>query len=172
MFPIAMPEGAKSMTVRRSIPRWLHSHRDQALDLVRVYLGIGLFAKGVLFASDPELIPSLLRDGTSFAATPAMVAHYVVAAHLAGGALLTLGLFTRIAALVQIPALLGAVFIVHVNEGLFSRDQNQAFALLVLFLLGLFVVSGGGRWSLDHYVRSLLKQTDFDVDVDEHPRRA
>jgi hypothetical protein len=41
-----------------------------------------------------------------------------------------------------------------------------------LFLLGLFVVSGGGRWSLDQFVRGLLDQTDFEVDTKGHPRGA
>ncbi len=160
------------MTFWRSVRRFLDARRDRVFDLLRIYLGVGLFTKGVLFASNPDLLPSLLHDGSHFSATSAMIAHYVVGAHLAGGVLLVLGLFTRMAALVQLPILFGAVFVVHAREGLFSRGQNLEFALLVLFLLVLTVVHGGGRWSLDHYVGDLRDQTNFDVDADAHPRSA
>jgi putative oxidoreductase len=74
-----------------------------------------------------------------------------MAAHLAGGALLALGLITRTAAIVQIPALIGAVFFVHLREGLFRTGQSLELSSLVLFLLCVFAVFGGGRLSLDHY---------------------
>jgi uncharacterized membrane protein YphA (DoxX/SURF4 family) len=42
---------------------------------------------------------------------------------------------------------------VHLREGLFTRGQALEFTVLVLFLLALFVIVGGGRWSLDYYLR-------------------
>lgn len=54
-----------------------------------------------------------------------------------------------LAAAVQVPILVGAVFLVHLREGLFA-SQNLEFALLVLFLLVLTVVHGGGGLSADH----------------------
>jgi uncharacterized membrane protein YphA (DoxX/SURF4 family) len=107
--------------------------------------------KGALFASNPALMPMMWEDGR-MSALQTMAAHYVVLAHLCGGFLMAIGLVTRIAALAQVPVLFGAVFFVHLEEGLFSRGQNLEFAILVLFLVSLVFVHGPGRWSVDHYL--------------------
>lgn len=135
----------------RRVRDWLETHRDVCFDLLRIYLGFGLMVKGALFASNPDLLASMW-DGGRMLAIPAMLAHYVVAAHLCGGFLMAIGLLTRTAALVQVPVLLGAVFFVHSEEGLFTREQNLEFTVLVLFLLVLVAFHGAGRWSVDHYL--------------------
>jgi putative oxidoreductase len=73
-------------------------------------------------------------------------------AHFVGGAMLTIGFLTRIAAIIQIPILAGAVFFVHRQDGLFALGQSLEFSALVLFLLGVLTVSGAGKLSLDHVV--------------------
>ena len=130
---------------------WLDEHRDWCFDLLRVYLGIGLLVKGALFASDPSLLPSLM-EGSRLQATPMILTHYVVLAHLCGGLMMAIGLLTRLAALLQLPILIGAVFFVHLQDGLFARSQNLEFSLLVLLLLVLICAHGSGRWSVDHYL--------------------
>lgn len=120
-----------------------------ALDLVRFYLGIGLFVRGALFISRPEVLLSYMNHSNRWF-LPLAVSHYVVLAHLCGGLLLALGLRTRLVALVQVPPLLGAVFSVHYAEGLMSAGQSLEFAALVLFLLLVLGVFGAGRYSLDH----------------------
>ena len=135
----------------RRVRDWVETHRDVCFDILRIYLGFGLMVKGALFASNPELLSSMW-EGNRMLAIPAMLAHYVVAAHLCGGFLMAIGLLTRTAAAVQIPVLLDAVFFVHSDEGLFTREQNLEFTVLVLFLLVLVAVHGAGRWSVDHYL--------------------
>lgn len=63
-------------------------------------------------------------------------------AHLCGGAFLAIGLLTRLSALLQIPVLAGAVFLIHWHEGLFSLGQSLEFSSLVLFLLILLFIDG------------------------------
>jgi len=134
----------------------LHAHEDLGLALVRVYLGLGLFAKGVYFVGHAEGLRDLtLVHDTPFASMA--LAHYIALAHLAGGALLALGLLTRLAALVQVPILLGAVFYVHWTDGLFAGGQGLEFAGLVLALLLVYTAFGGGRYSVDHHVFDLAK---------------
>ena len=90
--------------------RWPGEHPAVGLDLVRMFLGIALFARGVLFIQHPEILMSYIqRSGSWF--WPLMLAQYVGLAHLSGGGLLILGLCTRWAALAQVPVLFGAVFI-------------------------------------------------------------
>lgn len=140
------------MTTRQQWIRWVNEHRGGALDLVRIYLGIGLFVRGVLFMGDAGLSVEELVGSAEAAFASAALMHYVTLAHLVGGIFLTIGLLTRIAALVQVPILLGAVFIVHFQNGLLTADQSLEFSALVLFLLGVIALFGAGRWSVDHYL--------------------
>ena len=64
--------------------------------------------------------------------------------------MLTIGLFTRIAALVQVPMLFGAVFFVHLKGGLLAANQSLEFAALVLLMLCVYTVFGAGKWSCDY----------------------
>jgi putative oxidoreductase len=60
------------------------------------------------------------------------------------------GFLTRVAAIVQIPILFGAVFVIHRPDGLFALGQSLEFSALVLLLLVVFAIAGSGRLSLDH----------------------
>jgi uncharacterized membrane protein YphA (DoxX/SURF4 family) len=131
-----------------SIFRELEAHRDLVLDALRVYLGTGLFFRGLALLTTEGGLQQLL-GATEPGLGLAGLTVYVTAAHLIGGALLAVGLYTRLAALVQLPVLLGAVFLVHWNEGLLSANQSLEFSALVLFLLVLVCAFGSGRWSLD-----------------------
>ncbi len=67
--------------------------------------------------------------------------------------MLAIGLLTRVAALFQIPILLGAVFSVSLPQMLtLEPRQNLEFAALVLFPTVLVAVRGAGRCSLDYYL--------------------
>lgn len=43
------------MSTFQKAVRWLDQNKDFALDLVRTYLGIGLFVRGILFMGDVGL---------------------------------------------------------------------------------------------------------------------
>ncbi len=124
------------------------AHRDLAFDLVRAYLGVALMAKGIFFLANRPFLFELLRDRETWLA-PFFLVHYIAIAHISGGAFLAVGLYTRLAALVQIPILVGAVFLIHLREGLFTHGQSLELSVLVLFLLVLAAVFGGGRLSMD-----------------------
>lgn len=126
----------------------IEARPELVLDVVRVYLGAGLFVRGLaLIGLDPGLLK--LTGGAVPGISLSGVALYVMLAHLIGGALMIVGLYTRLAALVQLPVLLGAVFLVHWQEGLLSANQSLEFSALVLYLLLIVCVFGSGEWSLD-----------------------
>lgn len=129
---------------------WADAHRGAALDVIRFYLGVGLLLRGIVFLLEPASYLDLLPDRTPAAFASLAVLHYVGLAHIGGGLLLAAGLLTRIAALVQIPILLGAAFVVHLPNGV--MEQSFAFSALVLALLVVFAIWGGGAWSLDRVV--------------------
>ncbi len=131
---------------------WAEAHRELWLDCIRIYLGLGLLARGLLLITNTStgyFVDLLQRAGQSWLLTGALL-HYVMLAHFIGGALLTIGFLTRLAALVQIPILVGAVFIVHRQDGLFAMGQSLEFSALVLFLLVIVAISGAGKYSLDY----------------------
>lgn len=131
--------------------RKANEHTEVVLDLVRIYLGAGLFVRGILFVTEAEGVQTLV-DPSQFSLLSAAVVHYVSFVHLLGGLMLAVGLLTRLSALLQIPILTGAVFLVHWKEGLLSADQSLEFSALVLFLLVVIFLWGSGRWSADYYV--------------------
>ena len=130
---------------------WAEAHPKVWLDCVRIYLGLGLFIRGVFIISNTraEFIQTLLQRMEYPWIITVVLLHYIALAHLIGGLMLTVGLLTRIAAWVQIPILAGALFI-HRSEGLMSGGQSLEFSALVLFLLVTFAVSGAGPVSVDN----------------------
>jgi uncharacterized membrane protein YphA (DoxX/SURF4 family) len=137
------------------------------LDVIRIYLGVGLMVRGGLFIGNPDILIEFLRR-TNHWFIPLAAAQYVVAAHLCGGILLALGLGTRLAAAVQIPPLIGAVAFVHLGEGLLTAGQSLEFAALVLAMLTVFSTFGAGRLSLDAWITQRNAETQGDLE----PERA
>jgi len=92
------------------------------MDALRMYLGVALVAKGIYFVMNMHEIETLVGGiGLMENAT----AWYVVFVHVVGGFALALGLGTRIASALNITVLMGAVFLVHSSEGLFSKGQGN-----------------------------------------------
>jgi uncharacterized membrane protein YphA (DoxX/SURF4 family) len=139
------------MSAYRRLVDWITNNREVSIDVVRIYLGVGLFVRGLLFIAESQGVETLV-DLSTFSVASAAIAHYVTFVHLMGGLMLAAGLLTRLAALVQIPVLIGAVFLVHLEEGLLSANQSLEFSALVLFLLVVVFVFGPGPWAADTYV--------------------
>ncbi len=138
---------------KNSIIVWLNDNRDMCIETLRIFLGIGLMLKGLQFLLNDQLASEYMNR-VSLPFFEFLSVHVVVVLHLAGGFLLAIGLITRIAALIQVPVLFGAIFFVHMQQGLFSRAQNLEFVILVLFLLLIFSVYGGGRLSVDYLLEN------------------
>ncbi len=131
--------------------QWIEQNKDLCFELLRFYLGIALFLKGLHFLFDQSVAVHFLKVA-EFDFFPYLFAHAIMLAHIAGGLFLAVGLLTRIAAAIQIPILFGAVFLVHLKEGLFTKAQTLEFTMLVLVLLVVYAIYGGGRLSVDHAV--------------------
>jgi len=131
--------------------RWLDSHRAVWLDLLRIYMGFALFVKGVAFVRQGTTLVESVRQ-TQIGLGEGLVANYVLVAHLAGGLLLGIGLFTRFGAAIQIPVLAGAALLVHRVDGFFAPPMTLEFTILVLALLILFTAAGGGPLSVDAWL--------------------
>ena len=144
---------------------WIKTHGDLALDLVRIFLGIGLMIKAFFFMNHSDYLLRLMDGMGATWFAPAILDHYVILAHFCGGVCLLLGLFTRTAALIQLPILFGALFYVHLPNMLKSVEERQSveYVGLVLFLLVLISIYGAGRWSLDYFLEKKAKAPLFET---------
>lgn len=129
----------------------LYPFRSHAFDLLRMYLGFGLLIRGMLFIADANSFMDLIGANPSAMLRSTVILHYVALSHLLGGFMLLTGLLSRIGALIQIPILIGAVFVEEMAGGLTSGTQGFEIAMITLFLLVLIFLYGSGDISSDHY---------------------
>ena len=130
---------------------WLRAHEDLFIDMVRIYLGCGLVVKAIFLMNHRDYLMQMISQSDVAWIAGSVVAHYVILAHLFGGAMLALGIATRFAALAQLPILLGAIFSLYLPRFAYVEPrQYLEYTGLVAFLLMLFGVFGAGRFSIDY----------------------
>jgi len=140
------------MGVFQQIASWSEKHNPKWLVVLRAGLGLCLFIKGIQFIQNSILLDRLLA-GSTLLSRFTWLGTFIPIIHLLGGALIIAGLFTCFFCLVQIPILLGAVFLVNTREGFFSGGTDLPFSIIILLLLCFFSVEGGGYFSLDRGLR-------------------
>ncbi len=134
------------MDTLKELLRKLNQNQQHPYALIRIFLGLALLIRGIILITNPKAIIELVAEENLF-----IWYAYIAIAHIVGGSLITIGFFTRIGALIQIPILFSAVFMVHAEGGLMMGGQSLELAVMVLFLLCLFFVFGSGKWSIDNY---------------------
>jgi uncharacterized membrane protein YphA (DoxX/SURF4 family) len=80
--------------------------------------------------------------------------------HLIGGILIIVGLFTRLASIIQLPILIGAVFFVNLKNGLYGDQSDLPLSILVLVLVIFFSIEGSGYISLDYVLRKPIEKEE------------
>lgn len=81
---------------------------------------------------------------------PGWLAYVTIVWEVVGGLALILGVWSRIAAILLIPILLGAIFTVHGPAGFFFTNPNGGWEFLALWIVGLLAVAlaGDGAYAL------------------------
>lgn len=143
------------MAILTRFQHWNHTNQSVLLLVARILLGIILLLKGIFFISNAELLRQLILD-SRFAAGVGFFAAYVMFAHLFGGVFIIIGLLTRMAALLQIPVLLGAIFFIFPQQGIAQFGSDFILLLIVLILLIYVLFKGGGAISMDDYLKKNL----------------
>jgi putative oxidoreductase len=138
------------MNILNKAGNWGNAHHPKILDIIRILLGLLLVVKGVNFLNNAAYLRYLIIENKAIRQSPEIITaliYYTTYVHLVGGVLIFLGLFTRIAAIFQLPIVFGAVFFVNI---LLSYVNAELWlSIMVLALLVLFIVIGSGPWSLD-----------------------
>ncbi len=136
------------MNFLQRIEQWGDNHHPKWLDIIRITLGIFLCYKGIDFLQNMGTLMGMMPIKVEFNSLMFIVlGHYVVFAHIIGGILITLGLFTRFAALIQIPVLLAAVIFVNLKGDIMRPYSELFLSVIVLILLIYFLIVGNGPWS-------------------------
>ncbi|MCH7517777.1 MAG: DoxX family protein [Candidatus Dadabacteria bacterium] len=138
----------------------LHTNDDIGLFIARISLGIVILPHGL-----QKLLG--LFGGAGFSGTvdffvgsglPSAVAILIIIAESFGALGLILGFLSRLAAFGITLIMLGAIFMVHIQNGFFMNwFGNQAgegfeYHLLALGLSLVVLIKGGGKWSVDNMI--------------------
>jgi len=136
---------------RLTLNEYFAAYRHYWIEGLRIFLGLLLIYKGYYFVEHLEAIYRFIEETMPISAF--IVAHYVVFAHLAGGAMIVFGILTRIAIIAQIPiVIIGAYYYSDGGSILFGTTTELEYSMLLLILLVVFFFYGSGKWSVDHWV--------------------
>jgi putative oxidoreductase len=137
--------------------RLMSTSGDISLTILRVFLGVVFLAHGSqkmlgLFGGDGF-------HGTMNAFTqrgmPSAIAFLIICTEFFGGLGLLVGLLTRIAAFAVGGLMIGAIFMVHLQNGFFmnwmgtQKGEGFEFHLLVLAIAAALLLRGAGAFSAD-----------------------
>ncbi|MBX7198298.1 MAG: DoxX family protein [Rhodospirillaceae bacterium] len=121
----------------------LAAFAPQILALQRIIVGLLFLEHGTSklfgFPESPMPMPDPLP--------PMLLASAVL--ELVGGALLAVGLFTRITAFIVPGEMAVAYFMAHAPRGFFPLVNMGEPAILYCFIFLYLAAAGGGAWSLD-----------------------
>jgi len=125
---------------------FLRPFRAQILSVLRVMAGLLILQHGtgkyLNFPVGPTNNASPL--------TPGGAAGLI---ELVGGVLVTIGLFTRLAAFILSGTMAVAYFYAHAPRGFYPILNQGELAVLYCFVFLYLAAAGGGPWSLDHRLR-------------------
>jgi putative oxidoreductase len=144
------------MNVINKVERWGDVHRYKWLDFLRIALGLLIFFKGIALISNNEASQALILENSVYGFSGLMaslIIHIVAFIHLVGGILITIGLVTRFAVVIQIPILLGAIFFVNLAKGFSMLNSELWLSVVVLLLLVVFWIVGSGPLSADESMK-------------------
>jgi uncharacterized membrane protein YphA (DoxX/SURF4 family) len=138
------------MSVITDVEKWGNAHRPGFLDIFRIMLGVFITYKGLDFLTHMDDL-EMTAAGLNVYFAGATLAHYVVFAHILGGPLIAVGLFTRAVCLINLPVLIGAVVFVNAPKGFLSVGNHMELEVSLVVLAGLltFIIFGAGKYSID-----------------------
>ncbi len=119
----------------------LNPWAPKVLSIVRIVAGLAFMVHGLgKHFGFPDL---------GFVAEPGSAGWFSGWIELVGGALIAIGLFTRLAAFICSGTMAVAYFMVHAPQNFYPATNGGEVALLFCFIFFYFVFAGPGPWSVD-----------------------
>lgn len=125
----------------------LNSWAPRILSVLRIITGLELMQHGTAKILGFPVVPAMANVSLTSLSGIAGVFELI------GGALFTIGLFTRPVAFVLCGLLAAAYFIAHAARSFFPILNGGELAVLYCFVFLYFVFSGPGPWSVDAAIR-------------------
>jgi putative oxidoreductase len=119
----------------------------RVLSLLRIVVGLLFIEHGLMKAVHFPVA----QPGAPSPLPPMLIA--AAAIEIIGGGLVTLGLFTRIAAFICSGEMAVAYFTAHFPKSFWPGVNQGGEAILYCFVFLYLAFAGGGEWSLDAAVR-------------------
>ena len=132
-----------------------HDVRFTFLNLaLRLTLGLLLMLKGLYFVSNSQLLENIILESNAASAVNFLVS-YITFANLFGGVFIMLGLLTKIAVIIQIPIVAGALYY-NITPHTFGTGAELLLSIVVMVLLIYVLLSKVGPISMDDYLKKHL----------------
>jgi uncharacterized membrane protein YphA (DoxX/SURF4 family) len=116
------------------------------ISLFRIVLGILLFIKGIIFIRNEGILRQVFSETESIQRF-SLLQTGIPFIHILGGFLILIGLYTRIAIMVQLPFVIGALFVLLSAKKNAFNDSEIVFATVILVMLIIILKFGEGFYS-------------------------
>lgn len=139
------------MNLLTKIQNWGDHHHPKWLDYVRIALGLTLVFNGISLAAHLHDFTVMMHNAMlGTAVTISLTAHFIILLHLLGGLLIALGSHTRAFCLLNIFAVIAAIFFVSMQHHIFEPYALIWFSAAILLGLVCFLIEGDGVLSIEH----------------------
>lgn len=126
----------------------LSNGQSLSLLLARLVVAYGFYGPAMSKWSDIDSVATWFGSlGIPF---PTLNAYMAASTEIAGVALLTLGLFTRLISIPLIVVMVVAIATVHITNGFSAGNNGFEIPLYYMLFLAIFASFGAGKLSLDH----------------------
>ncbi len=129
--------------------------------IIRIVTGLFLILDGVHVLSHNAQLVEIFSKTMSVPFSAFLII-FVGTVHLLGGTFIVLGLLTRIAILLQIPAILLEIYYIQPPNSFFGSGEIFASSLLLIPLVFL-LVKNSGKFSMDYYRMKKHQESTMDI---------
>ncbi len=129
--------------------------------LIRLIVGLVFFSEGVQKFLFPEAlgVGRFMKIGIP---APEILAPFVGYVEVIFGALIVLGIFTRLSAIPLVIDILVAIFSTKIpmllEQGFWKAAHESRVDFSMLFGLLFLIIAGGGTWSVDHWFARMRRR--------------
>lgn len=129
----------------------MHLRADLALALIRIMTGLVFTLHGSQKVLGAFGGPGLQAFASWIASlgVPGILGYAAAFCEFVGGLMLLLGVASRLGALMVIPVMLGAIYLVHLKNGFFAPDGYE-YPLVLLVMALAVLIGGSGSYGFTH----------------------
>lgn len=122
-----------------------NTSKSLVLVFFRIFLGLALFIKGINFARNQELLEKVILN-IALLEKLSFLKIVIPFIHILGGFCIIIGIYSKLAILIQIPILLAAITFLLISGAIFYY-REILFAVTILILLFIYLKIGDGFYS-------------------------